>query len=87
MTHSGRMQNPTAAELPAIVPPNFGPPEGTDEEIEAWRRDIKATWLGHACFLVELPAPKDSPGTRGVRILYDPVWEHRCSPSQRACSP
>lgn len=38
----------------------------------------KATWLGHACFLLELPA---APGaSRGARILFDPVWSHRCSP-------
>lgn len=57
---------------------------------------IKATWLGsvnsdffeaiisnyfnrHACFLVELPAPKGA--DRGVRILFDPVFSYRCSPS------
>lgn len=56
---------------------------------ETWARDIKATWLGHACFLVELPAPKDSKTSediqapaRGPRILFDPVFSHRCSPSQ-----
>ena len=41
---------------------------------------IKATWLGHACFLVELP-PR-SPTSRGARILFDPVFSDRCSPSQ-----
>ncbi|KAK7043994.1 Protein-lysine N-methyltransferase efm4 [Paramarasmius palmivorus] len=41
---------------------------------------IKATWLGHACFLVELPAV--SPLSRGARILFDPVFSDRCSPSQ-----
>ncbi|KAF8478054.1 N-acyl-phosphatidylethanolamine-hydrolyzing phospholipase D [Russula ochroleuca] len=40
----------------------------------------KATWLGHACYLVELPTP---PGAaRGVRIIFDPVFLHRCSPFQ-----
>jgi N-acyl-phosphatidylethanolamine-hydrolysing phospholipase D len=41
---------------------------------------IKATWLGHACFLVELPAT--AAGLRGARILFDPVFSDRCSPSQ-----
>ncbi|KZV81421.1 Metallo-hydrolase/oxidoreductase, partial [Exidia glandulosa HHB12029] len=41
---------------------------------------IKATWLGHACFLVELP--REEGKERGVRILFDPVFSHRCSPSQ-----
>ncbi|KAI0252431.1 N-acyl-phosphatidylethanolamine-hydrolyzing phospholipase D [Lactifluus subvellereus] len=44
-------------------------------------RSAKATWLGHACYLVELPTP---PGAaRGVRIIFDPVLSNRCSPSQR----
>lgn len=41
---------------------------------------IKATWLGHACFLVELPSTVA--GVRGARILFDPVFSDRCSPSQ-----
>jgi hypothetical protein len=43
---------------------------------------IKATWLGHACFLLELP-PRLNSVDRGVRILFDPVFSDRCSPSQR----
>ncbi|KAJ7581790.1 N-acyl-phosphatidylethanolamine-hydrolyzing phospholipase D [Mycena floridula] len=41
---------------------------------------IKSTWLGHACFLVEMPS--SSPTERGARILFDPVFSHRCSPVQ-----
>ncbi|KDQ13326.1 hypothetical protein BOTBODRAFT_66824 [Botryobasidium botryosum FD-172 SS1] len=41
---------------------------------------IKATWLGHACFLVELPTPEGA--SRGPRILFDPALSHRCSPTQ-----
>jgi N-acyl-phosphatidylethanolamine-hydrolysing phospholipase D len=40
---------------------------------------IKATWLGHACFLLELPS--QTPGKRGIRLLLDPVFSERCSPS------
>ncbi|KIY48261.1 Metallo-hydrolase/oxidoreductase [Fistulina hepatica ATCC 64428] len=62
---------------------------------------LKATWLGHACFLLDLPArsvvslaQSASPGdnqtnveqagspSRGIRILFDPVFSERCSPSQ-----
>ena len=33
----------------------------------------------HACYYVELPTP---PGAaRGVRIIFDPVFSKRCSPS------
>lgn len=33
---------------------------------------IRATWLGHACYLVEFPS--------GLRVLFDPVFETSCSP-------
>ncbi|KAF9997754.1 hypothetical protein BGZ79_008545 [Entomortierella chlamydospora] len=36
---------------------------------------VMTTWLGHACFLVQL---------EGVNILFDPVFSERCSPSQWA---
>src|SRR3954470_15613312 len=35
---------------------------------------LRATWLGHACYLVEFPS--------GLRVLFDPVFEDRCSPVQ-----
>ncbi|KAG8764581.1 hypothetical protein FRC19_004307 [Serendipita sp. 401] len=44
----------------------------------AQKSDLKATWLGHACFLVELPTPEGA--QRGARILFDPVFSNRCSP-------
>ena len=42
---------------------------------------IKTTWLGHACFLVEFPS-RHATHTRGIRVLFDPVFSDRCSPSQ-----
>jgi L-ascorbate metabolism protein UlaG (beta-lactamase superfamily) len=33
---------------------------------------LRATWLGHACFYVEFPG--------GLRVLFDPVFTQRCSP-------
>ncbi|KAI4166217.1 MAG: hypothetical protein LQ342_000103 [Letrouitia transgressa] len=33
---------------------------------------LRATWLGHACYLVEFPG--------GLRVLFDPVFSDRCSP-------
>lgn len=44
------------------------------------RHKIQATWLGHACFFLELPVSGDAP--RGIRVLFDPVSSDRCSPSQ-----
>ena len=34
--------------------------------------DLRATWLGHACYYVEFP--------QGFRVLFDPVFSDRCSP-------
>ncbi|KFA75766.1 hypothetical protein S40288_07895 [Stachybotrys chartarum IBT 40288] len=34
--------------------------------------NLRATWLGHACYYVEYPS--------GLRVLFDPVFEDRCSP-------
>lgn len=33
---------------------------------------LRATWLGHACYYIEFPS--------GLRVLFDPVFEERCSP-------
>lgn len=52
---------------PPTVPvhaPKFLPSRETAE--------LRATWLGHACYYVEFPS--------GLRVLFDPVFEHRCSP-------
>ena len=52
---------------PPTVPvrkPNFLPSRHTP--------DLRATWLGHACYYVEFP--------QGFRVLFDPVFSDRCSP-------
>ncbi|BGP44953.1 Protein-lysine N-methyltransferase efm4 [Rhodotorula kratochvilovae] len=79
---------PPADLLPAYRTPTFSPPSTLSaEEKDEWYADLKTTWLGHACFLVEFPAPPAAAGQegeerRGFRVLFDPVWSHRCSPSQ-----
>jgi N-acyl-phosphatidylethanolamine-hydrolysing phospholipase D len=61
---------PVLASLIPSQTPHFGlAPENSNK--------IKATWLGHAAFLVELPAP--SGASRGARILFDPALSTRCS--------
>jgi N-acyl-phosphatidylethanolamine-hydrolysing phospholipase D len=62
---------------PGALPPVIRP---TWELGPGLNHKIKSTWLGHACFLVELPAKPSDP--RGIRILYDPVFSLRCSSSQ-----
>lgn len=57
----------TPDTTPPTIPiqtPNFLPTRDTPA--------LRATWLGHACFLVEFPS--------GLRILFDPVFTHRCGP-------
>lgn len=41
-------------------------------------KGLKATWFGHASFLVETTARNGA--ERGVRILFDPVFSERMSP-------
>lgn len=69
-------------EKSSLIPfqkPTWGITPNHEEDTS---QKIKATWLGHACFLLELPS-RLNPGGRGVRILFDPVFSDRCSPSQR----
>jgi N-acyl-phosphatidylethanolamine-hydrolysing phospholipase D len=57
-------------ELVKVIKPDFG---------DKKKEKLRATWLGHASVLVEFPA---AIGTeRGVRILFDPVFSERTSPS------
>jgi N-acyl-phosphatidylethanolamine-hydrolysing phospholipase D len=62
---SGEMKTPDTT--PPTVPvhaPTFLPSRETNT--------LRATWLGHACYYVEFPG--------GLRVLFDPVFTHRCSP-------
>ncbi|KAG0211761.1 hypothetical protein BGX33_004103 [Mortierella sp. NVP41] len=49
------------------------PQEG--QGVTSGPEQITTTWLGHACFLVQV---------NGVNVLFDPVFSDRCSPSQLA---
>ncbi|KAH6618220.1 beta-lactamase superfamily domain-containing protein [Chaetomium sp. MPI-SDFR-AT-0129] len=60
-----------AAQLLQVETPDFSFPSGSK---------AKATWLGHAGVLVQLP-PLDSPNGRPVRVLFDPLFSSRASPS------
>ncbi|HSB22907.1 MAG TPA: MBL fold metallo-hydrolase [Burkholderiaceae bacterium] len=58
------------------VPPG---PLPSVSPVEAWRRPaasgLRATWLGHSTVLIEID---------GLRVLTDPVWGPRASPSRFA---
>lgn len=49
------------------------------DPLRTWARPpasgLRATWLGHSTMLLEID---------GLRVLTDPVWGKRCSPSQLA---
>lgn len=59
------------AGLVKVVKPDFG----------ALRQGLKATWIGHASFLVE--TSRQEGAERGARILIDPVWSNRVGPYGR----
>lgn len=58
-----------SSELVKVRKPDWG---------ESHPDRLRATWIGHASFLVETPAFQGA--DRGVRILFDPVFSERTSP-------
>ncbi|KAI8635667.1 Metallo-hydrolase/oxidoreductase [Xylariaceae sp. FL1651] len=54
-----------ADKLVPVVKPHFLPTRTASSQ-------LRATWLGHACYYVEYPS--------GLRVLFDPVFEDCCSP-------
>ncbi|KAL2222513.1 beta-lactamase superfamily domain-containing protein [Thermoascus aurantiacus ATCC 26904] len=59
------------ANVPDTTPPTV--PVQTPEFLPSRETPrLRATWLGHACYYVEFPS--------GLRVLFDPVFEDRCSP-------
>lgn len=63
---SGNSQKPdTTLSTVPVTKPTFLP-AATCPDL------LRATWLGHACYFVEFPS--------GLRVLFDPVFEERCSP-------
>ncbi|ORY05717.1 beta-lactamase superfamily domain-domain-containing protein [Clohesyomyces aquaticus] len=55
--------------LPKVRKPDFG----------SERNGLKATWIGHASFLIET-STSGAGKERGVTILLDPVWSDRVGP-------
>lgn len=53
-----------------------------DFEKEVAPNELKATWLGHAGVLVQMPPLKK--GTRGFTLCIDPIFSQRASPSSYA---
>src|ERR1700712_2352445 len=57
---------------PDTTPPTVPVVEPTFLPSRDASKSLRATWLGHACYYVEFPT--------GLRVLFDPVFEDRCSP-------
>ena len=69
---SGKMPDPDlskAGDLP-VVQPQFLASRTSPEN-----QSLRATWLGHSTVLIEI---------EGVRVITDPVWGKRASPSSLA---
>ncbi|KAI5252083.1 Metallo-hydrolase/oxidoreductase [Aureobasidium subglaciale] len=74
----------TRDELVKVRKPDFG------RSLSGWQEGLKATWLGHAGFLVETAcsasttrhefSADEKTDVRGVRILFDAVFSERTSP-------
>ncbi|KAH6608813.1 nape-hydrolyzing phospholipase d [Trichoderma cornu-damae] len=65
-TVTGRLKWPdTSPPTVPVVKPAWLPSRDASHK-------LRATWLGHACYYVEFPS--------GLRVLFDPVFEDRCSP-------
>ncbi|KAJ9628576.1 hypothetical protein H2203_002477 [Taxawa tesnikishii (nom. ined.)] len=66
----------TRDELVKVRTPDWGRSQN------GWGNGLKATWIGHASFLIETSCTKESveKGGRGVRVLFDPVFSERTSP-------
>ncbi|KAL1894385.1 Protein-lysine N-methyltransferase efm4 [Sporothrix stenoceras] len=65
--------------LVSIQNPDWGEGAKSDQ--------IKATWIGHSSFLIEMPAEPSTESTeatpcRGLRFLMDPVFCERMGPGQ-----
>ena len=60
------------ANSPDTTPPTVPVQKPTFLPSRTQNDNIRATWLGHACYYVEFPS--------GLRVLFDPVFTDRCSP-------
>lgn len=57
-----------------VVPPDFSISEPSS---------TKVTWLGHATALLQLPIARHGASTsEPLRVLFDPIFSARCSPTQ-----
>lgn len=73
-TSSNDSARQKAAQLLQVEKPDFS--------FDSRGQHAKTTWLGHAGMLLQLPALKQ--GGPPIRIIFDPIFSQRASPSQYA---
>lgn len=61
-----------SSEVQVLPTPDFSAGD-QDGKVRTW-------WLGHAGVLIQFPP--STPGQEPLRILFDPIFSQRCSPSQ-----
>lgn len=75
LNSSSNSRSQQAGQLLQIEKPNF-----TFDRSNGTREHAKTTWLGHAGMLLQLPSLNQ--GTTPIRIIFDPIFSQRSSPSQ-----
>lgn len=70
--------SPEASQPPSLMPVPM-PVEKPDFAYDPHAARATVTWLGHASVLVQLPPVRGL--SRPVRVLFDPIFSERCSPS------
>ncbi|KAI8083210.1 beta-lactamase superfamily domain-containing protein [Gilbertella persicaria] len=70
MDISGTEKRIRAVDLPEKVSVDW---DLLKKQQQQQKNDIIATWLGHACILVQI---------KGFNILFDPIFSQRCAPVQ-----
>ncbi|KPI44355.1 N-acyl-phosphatidylethanolamine-hydrolyzing phospholipase D [Cyphellophora attinorum] len=58
--------------MKAMISRRFSGASNSPDTTPPPNQKLRATWLGHACYYVEFPG--------GLKVLFDPVFEDRCSP-------
>ncbi|WFD21743.1 hypothetical protein MEQU1_000398 [Malassezia equina] len=71
--------SPEASQAPPSLMPVPMPVEKPDFAYDPRAARAATTWLGHASVLVQLPPVRGL--SRPVRVLFDPIFSERCSPS------
>ena len=60
---------PSKKDMPPVMKPDWGINSEAGRD-KSYKQDVKATWLGHACYLLEFPCAEGD--ERGLRIIFDP---------------